>query len=113
MSKYLLIVVMLTGWSAPLLAEQSAAPQPVRHRVTGLFSPDRQDDLRQVVETLPGVTLVSIDFDRAEATFLYDADRLLNRPKSEQIVERFDNLIRTNSSSTFGIQPLSTTPRDK
>ena len=92
----------------------AAEPQPVTHRVTGLFSPDREDDLREVIKNhLPEVTLVSIDFKTSEATFSYDADKLFNRPKPEQIVERFDNLLRTHSQGTFGIRPVCVIPRDK
>ena len=93
--------------------DNPAEPPPVKYRVTGLFSPDRQDDLREVMKKLPEVKLVSIDYKNAEATFIFDANKLFNRPKPEQIVERFDNLIRTNSAATFGIRPLCTTPRDK
>ena len=78
-------------------------PQPVKHRVTGIFSPDRQDDLREVVKnSLPDVKLVSIDYKNSEATFVYDADKLFNKPKPEQIPERFDNLLRSVSSEGFG-----------
>ncbi|MDB5387034.1 MAG: hypothetical protein JWM11_2680 [Planctomycetaceae bacterium] len=87
---------------------------PVKHRITGLFSPDRQDDLRQLIqEKLPEVKLESIDFANSEATFIYDANKLLNGPKPEQVVERFDNLLRTHSASTFGVKPLSTIPKEK
>ena len=88
-------------------------PQSVKHRVTGLFSPDRQNDLREVLKELPDVKLVSIDYRNSEAMFLYDADKLFNRPKPEQISERFDNLLRSVSNSTFGIRSLVTTPKDK
>ena len=95
-------------------AANAAEPQPVTHRVTGLFSSDRQDDLREVIKNhLPEVTLVSIDDKTSEATFIYDADKLFNHPKPEQIVERFDNLLRTHSQGTFGIRPVCAIPRDK
>ena len=92
----------------------AAEPQPVTHRVTGLFSSDRLDDLREVIKThLPEVKLVSIDDKTSEAVFIYDADKLFNSPKPEQIVERFDNLLRTHSQGTFGIRPVCSIPRDK
>ena len=112
MTRYLSIAALLL---APLVlqAADEPAPQQHKHRVTGLFLADRQDDLREVVAKLPGVKLVSIDFDHSEATFEYDAKQLLNGPNPDQQIERFDNLIRTNSNSTFGIKALSTVPRDK
>ena len=92
----------------------AAEPQPVTHRVTGLFSSDRQDDLREVIKNhLPEVKLVSIDEKTSEAVFIYDADKLFNRPTPEQIVERFDNLLRTHSQGTFGIRPVCAIPKDK
>lgn len=93
--------------------DKPAEPSAVKHRITGLFSPDRQIDLREVMKKLPDVKLVSIDYHNSEATFEYDADKLFNRPKPEQIPERFDNLLRSVSNSTFGIRPLCTIPKDK
>lgn len=93
--------------------DKPAELQPIKHRVTGLFSPDRQNDLREVLKKLPDMKLVSIDYRNSEATFLYDADKMFNRPKPEQISERFDNLLRSVSNSTFGIRPLCATPKDK
>lgn len=88
-------------------------PQPIKHRVTGLFSPDRQDDLREVVKKLPDVKLISIDYKNSEATFAYDSAKLFSGAKPEQISERFDAMLRSASFATFGIMPLCTTPKDK
>ena len=91
-----------------------AEPQPVKHRVTGLFSPDREADLKKVfAEKISEVKLVSIDFKNSEATFVYDADKLFNKPKPEQLIERFDNLLRTHTLGTFGIRAVCATPKDK
>jgi hypothetical protein len=104
---------LLSFTPSALADEPSAEPAPVKHRITGLFSPDRQQDLREVVATLPQLKLVSIDFERAEATFAYDPKQAFPGAKPEQIVERLDNLLRTHSFSTFGAAPLSTTPLEK
>lgn len=96
-----------------LAEDKPVQPKPMRHRITGLFSPEREKDLREVVKQLPEVKLISIDFKHAEATFEYDADKLLNRPKPEEIPQRFNDLLRPASNHTFGIEPLSTTPKDK
>lgn len=110
----LAFIVTVVAWIGHVSAgEPPAAAQPVKYRIIGLFSPDRQDDLRDVVKKLPDLTLISIDFENAEATFAYDAAKLFPGVKPEQITERTDNLLRSASSSTFGIKPLSTTPRDK
>ena len=88
-------------------ADPPAQSRPVKHRVTGLFSPDREADLRLVLkDKLPEVRLVSVDFSNSEATFVYDADKLFNRPTPDQLVERFDGLLRSHSLSTFGIRAV-------
>jgi copper chaperone CopZ len=93
--------------------DKPAEPAPVKYRVTGLFSTDRQADLREVMQELPEVALVSIDFKTSEASFRFEAAKAFPGAKPEQIVERFDNRLRTVSRSTFGIQALCTIPRDK
>ena len=94
--------------------DKPAEPQPVKHRVTGLFSPDREADLKKVfAEKIPEVKLVSVDFKNSEATFVYDADKLFNKPKPEQFIERFDNVLRTHTLGTFGIRAVCAIPQDK
>jgi len=109
------LVLALLVLPAFLCCAEEKPPQPkaMKHRVTGLFSPQRENDLREVVKKLPEVKLMSIDFKYAEATFEYDPDKLLNRPKPEEIPRRFNDLLRPASNHTFGIEPLFTTPKDK
>lgn len=101
--------------SVVAIADDKAAElKPVKHRVTGLFSPDREADLKKVfAEKIPEVALVSVDFKNSEATFVYDADLLFNKPKPEQLIERFDNLLRTHTLGTFGIRDVCKTPKEK
>jgi len=87
--------------------------EQVKHRITGLFSRDREDDLRESVKRMANVALVSIDFDSGEATFEYDAAKLFKESKPKDYLERFDNMLRSASSHTFGVRPLCTTPKDK
>lgn len=113
----LLLTITLCLLIAPIALVADDKPNerpPVKHRVTGLFSPDREADLKKVFsEKLPEVKLVSIDFKNSEATFVYDADLLFNKPKPEQIIERFDNLLRTHTLGTFGIRAVCATPKEK
>ena len=101
--------------SVVAIADDKAAElKPVKHRVTGVFSPDREADLKKVfAEKIPEVALVSVDFKNSEATFVYDSDLLFNKPKPEQLIERFDNLLRTHTLGTFGIRAVCTTPKEK
>ncbi len=91
-------------------------PEPaklIKHQITGLFSTDREQDLRDVFVKLPEFKLVSIDFANAEAGFEYDPAKAFPGAKPEQIVERFDNLLRGASNHTFGVKPLRTVEKDK
>lgn len=95
------------------LASLHAGEQTVTHRITGLFEPNREADLREVVGTLNGITVVSVDVPNSEATFRYDPAVAFKDTKPEKIVERLDNLLRAASHSTFGAKPLCPTPKDK
>lgn len=97
------------------LAEDKAAstPQEVKHQVTGLFCPERVEDLHKAAKQLTNIELVSVDYATAEAVFRYDPAKVFPNAKPEQIVEQFDNQLRNASRHTFGIKPLCTTPRDK
>ena len=88
-------------------------PPKFKHQITGLFSPDREADLREVVLQLPDVKLLAIDYATAEATFTYDPAKAFAQSKPEQIVERFDNQLRAASFHTFGVKPLRTAPLNK
>lgn len=87
--------------------------EQVKHRITGLFGREREEDLREAVKRMAGVSLVSIDFDHSEATFEYDAAKLFKDSKPKDYLERFDNMLRQASAHTFGARPLCTTPREK
>ena len=93
-----------------------AADEPAnlhKHQVTGLFSKDREADLRETIAMIPGVKLVAIEFRTAEVTLEYDAAALFKKAKPEEMVKQLDNLVGNASHRTFGIKPLRTTPADK
>jgi copper chaperone CopZ len=109
-------VVAPLGWSTRALAAEdppAAGPRQVVHRVTGLFSPDREADLRTALERLPGVQLVSLDFDHAEGTFAYDPAKAFPDTKPDGVVQRFNDLLRQASGHTIGVKEVCTVPRDK
>jgi copper chaperone CopZ len=109
------IALLLAILTAGLAAAQEKAVEvaTVKLRVTGLFSPDRVDDLKQVMTLVPDARLASVDYESAEAVFEYDVNKSFDKAKPDKILERLDNAVRTNSRSTFGVKPLSTTPKDK
>ena len=97
-----------------VLADDAAKPaEPVNHQITGLFSADRVQDLKEVFAKLPNIKLLKVDFENAEATVEYDPAKAFPGAKPEQIVEQFDNQLRGVSSSTFGVKPLRSIDKEK
>lgn len=98
-------------------AEADAKPaegtQNVVHRVVGLFSPDREAELRKAVEKVEGVRLVGVDFDYAEATFEYDAAKTFPGATPQQRTEKLNEWVRNASNQTLGVKAARTTPREK
>jgi len=102
-----LLLAGMVNWTA------AAEPAVATYRVTGMFSPDREDDLRRLIDRIPDLDVTEINYDRSEAVLRFDPARLFPGAKPEQVVERLDQLIRSSSSSTFGIRPRCTIPREK
>ncbi len=109
----LTLVAWLLASSLTLAEDQRAVPQEVKHQITGLFSPERVEDLHKAAKQLTHIELIKVDYATAEAVFRYDPAQVFPNAKPEQMVEQFDNLLRHASRHTFGIKPLCTTPRDQ
>lgn len=107
----LFVALLLAGGT--LLSRADEPSTAIKHQVTGLFSPDREEDLREIFASLPDIKLVSVDFKTAEASFEYDAAKAFPDAKPEQIVEQFDNRLRNASRHTFGVKPLCAIEREK
>lgn len=93
-----------------ILYTNFASAEPVKHQVTGLFMPEREQDLREVMAKIPDVKLIAVDFKNAEATFDYDAAKM---GKPEQVIAKLDQMLRSASAGTFGVKPLRKTPLEK
>jgi copper chaperone CopZ len=108
---------ILLGLCLPALVfaakDKNEAPRRFRHQITGLFSIEREADLREAFEKLPDIKLVSIDFANAEATLEYVPAKVFANVKPAEAIARLDNLLRTASGHTFGVKPLRTVPREK
>lgn len=117
MAKNLLLIITLLFMPIAAVAEepQPTAPREFTFRVTGLFSPDRVEDLRELIASLPqgDVKVVSVDFDQATVVFAFDPDQLFGKIDPTKIVERFDQIVGNPSRRTFGILPLSEIPAEK
>jgi copper chaperone CopZ len=109
----LLLICCVAVSSTSRAEDAPAGNATVKHQITGLFAPDREQDLQTVFEKLPDIKLIKIDFENAEATVQYDPEKAFPGAKPEQIVERLDNLVRGASNHTFGVKPLRTIDKEK
>jgi cation transport ATPase len=109
----LALVAWLLASTLTLAEDKPSAPQEVKHQVTGLFCPERVEDLHKAAKQLVDIELVKVDYATAEAIFRYDPAKVFPNAKPEQIVEQFNNQMRNASRHTFGITPLCAIPRDK
>ena len=108
-----LLIVVLLPLASPVVAAE------LRCRVTGLFQPDRVDDLNRLVTTLAdepagplaGVQLQAIDYRTATVTFRYNADAppYVNR-SPQQVREHLDRALRGRSRQSFKLFPLDEHP---
>jgi copper chaperone CopZ len=109
---------------AVLLAAPAATAEDVKvqYRLTGLFQPDRVDDLRRQAGTFTvdaggapaRVDLVDVDYETAVVTFAYDADsKAFKNSSPEQVRQRINGLLRNISRGSFGIRPLGTLGSDQ
>lgn len=103
------------SWAACLAAAALAGSPPTatKVRVTGLFSPDRVADLRELFAGWPEVKLGAVDYDHAEAELAFDADKLFGKLKPADVISRLDERVGQLSHHTFGVKPVTAVPRDK
>ena len=109
-----LIIAMLL---CPMIL--SSRGEESRHRIVGLSEPSREQDLRELVKTMPEMELLTFDFATTEVTFRYDVPKLIGGynpkqpPTAEAITKRLDELLRTASHGSFTLKPPATIPQDK
>ncbi|MGH7224312.1 MAG: heavy-metal-associated domain-containing protein [Gemmataceae bacterium] len=113
MNRSFILLCLFLLASAAAADDKRTLPHVHKHRITGLFMKERGQDLRNAVQKLRQVKLVSIDIDNAEAVFSYDPAKAFAGAKPEQIVERFNKLLKSVSKGTFGVKPLCRVPREK
>jgi hypothetical protein len=110
MRSCLFLLAFLTPASAD---DQPAKAERITYRVTGLFSKDREKDLKTAFEELTDFTLVSVDFENAEITVAFAPQKLFPGQKPERVAELVNDKVRTASNHTFGVKPRRTIARDK
>ena len=112
------MVAMAVGGSA-IAGLASAEEQTSEFRIVGLFSTDREQDLRDLAAKLPGLNIAGVDFENAKVTLRYDLHQLFpdedprKKWSAEEIQNRLNDLLTNASMGTFGLKPLPTTPANK
>ena len=107
------ILALLIALTAPRMA--AAEEVRVQYRLTGLFQPDRVDDLKRQAGAMPvsnnapvEVKLVNVNYDTAVVTFSYDSEsQSFKNRKPDQVYQHINNLVRNASRGTFNLFALS------
>jgi len=86
--------------------EKAAETATVKFRVIGMFSPDREADLRQASAKMHDYTLAAVDYANNEATFSYAANKIPKNAKPDRVLNEIDSQLKEASNHTFGISPL-------
>lgn len=107
----ILLAILLASTVAS--AGDDGSPGRFKHAITGLFAETRVPALKDALAKVPGVRLVSLDVDEAEAVLEYDPKKLFPDIKPEQYAQRLDNLLRAASNHTLGVRPPRTLPLEK
>src|SRR6478736_824348 len=102
------LILSIACCCAPI-ARGADEKQTKEFAIVGLFSPDREQDLRTVMADIPQVQLVSVDYKNARATFGYDAASLFEQkpkraPTATEIEQRINTLLTRASTNTFSLK---------
>jgi copper chaperone CopZ len=107
-------LIVLAGLSITAGADDKGTkPERLTCRVIGLFSHDREKDLRTGFAELTGVELVSINLDEGEITVEFVPAMVFPGAKPEQRIEQLDNKVRNATHGTFSVKPRRTVDRNK
>ncbi|MFM8273500.1 MAG: cation transporter [Gemmata sp.] len=113
MRTHLFAVLLFPAFAAAQPAKVEPKPERVTYRLIGLFSPDREKDLRAAFEELPEFKLAAVSFDEAEVTVEFTPAKLFPNQKPERVTELVNEKLRGVTRGTFGVKPRRTVPRDK
>jgi hypothetical protein len=112
----LLIGIGLLLAAASLAADDKPPPKTERitYRLLGLFSREREKDLRAGFEELaPNFKLIAVNFDDAEITVEFSPAKLWPGQKPDRVAELVNDTVRGATSHTFGVKSRRDIPRNK
>src|SRR5438270_11030785 len=79
-------------------ADDAPAETSVKFKLTGMFAPFRQDDLREAAAKLTEFKLANLDYENSEVTFSYDSTKVLKGAKPDHIRNFIDNKLKEASN---------------
>jgi copper chaperone CopZ len=106
------VLTMLAAMPA-LAADPPMQPERLTVRVLGLFAPAREVALREALKQLPELTLVDLNYAEGELTVEFLRGKAFPGTKTEQLVERLNDKIRSATNHTIGVSSRTTVPRTK
>jgi copper chaperone CopZ len=106
-----ILVLVFAGFVAA--KDEPAKVERITYRLTGLFSSDREKDLREGLKVLEDIKLIAVNYEDAEVTLEFAPNKLFPGQKPERVTELVDEKVRSVTRHTFGIKPRRTLPRDK
>ena len=107
------VAVLASAGAVPADDKPAAKPEQITYTVLGLFSTDREADLRAAFRELPEFKLVGVSFDEGEITVEFAPGKLFPGQKPERVTELVNDKVRSVTHSTFGVKPRRTVPRDR
>lgn len=105
--------VVLCSTAAGQDKKPEPKPEHITYRLIGLFSKDREKDLKAGFEELADFKLVSVNFDDAEVTIEFSPATLFPGQKPERVAELVNDKVRAATGHTFGVKPRRSVARDK
>ena len=109
-------LLALASGTTPADDKKPAKAEPkverITYRITGLFSPEREKDLRAGFEELPDFKLIGVNFDDAEITVEFTPAKLWPGEKPQRITELVNDRVRAATGHTFGVKPRRDISRD-
>ncbi len=100
-----LAMAMFAACGATCAEDPPTKTERFTYRVFGLFSPDREEDIRELFKELPEITLTAISFEEAEITVEFNPSKAFPGVKPDRFIELLDNKVRALARGTFAVKP--------
>lgn len=112
--RFAVVALMVAATALPGAADdEPASAERLTCRVLGLFSKEREKDLREAFEDMPNFTLVLVNFDDAEIAVEFVVGKAFPGVKPADRINALSNQLGNASHRTFSVKAQRTIARDK